>query len=49
MTIIMDDIMKLIKDSGIDIDMLYDVIALCAFGSYLLAIENYIPNKSGVE
>lgn len=26
--------MKLIKDSGIDIDMIYDVIALCTFGSY---------------
>lgn len=49
MAIIMDDIMNLIKDSGIDIDMLYDVIALCTFGSYLLAIENYIPNKLGVE
>jgi len=49
MAIIMDDIMNLIKDSGIDIDMLYDVIALCAFRSYLVATENYIPNKSRVE
>jgi len=30
----MDDIMKSIKKSGLDIYMFYDVIALCTFGSY---------------